>query len=172
MYELQVFDQLGYLYLENTLQLKQLCFLLIFHLVCCWIIILELTSGWHRIILATLTPPVYYTLVSGSSDQIWWPCTDHFLAIDLWLNQYDPCMICDTSNLLHPGQRFFWPSLVAIGISKQIDFWLKPTYPCMTSWPQQCISLCSRNLLTKFQSHRTFPSKLSSGLPCSPLYDL
>ena len=57
---------------------------------------------------------MHYTLVRGSSHQIWWPL-GIAMQIDPYLTPADPYMTFDPSNALHFGQGFFPPNLVAIG---------------------------------------------------------
>ena len=55
----------------------------------------------------------YITLVSDSSQQIWWPYGIS-KQLDQWLSPDDPCMIFDPSNAVHSGQGLFSTNLVAI----------------------------------------------------------
>ena len=73
------------------------------------------TSGWPRLTPAwPLTPAMSYTLIRGSSYQIWWPyiISEQF---DRWLTLADPCMTVDPCNALRSDQGFFPINLVAIG---------------------------------------------------------
>ena len=80
------------------------------------------TSGWTRLTPAwPFTPAMSYTLIRGSSYQIWWPYSIS-KPFDLWLTPDDPCMTFDPSNALHSGQGFFPPNVVAIG-------------HCWANWP-------------------------------------
>ena len=67
-------------------------------------------------------------------------------VFDLWLTLADPYMTFDPSNVLHFGQGFFLPNLVAIkGMSKQFDFWLTLADPCMTFDPSNAIMVAIRH---------------------------
>ena len=75
----------------------------------------NLTSGWPWLTPAwPSTPTMSYTLIRGSSYQIWWPYSIS-KQFDLWLTLADPCMTFDPSNALRFGQGFSPPNLVAIG---------------------------------------------------------
>ena len=56
----------------------------------------------------------------------------------------------------HSGQGFFPPKMVAIGYSWTIWPLVDPRWPLHDLPPQQCITLRSGVLPTKFGSHRTF----------------
>ena len=65
-------------------------------------------------------------------------------------------MTFDPSNALHFGQGFFLPNLVAIGHFLAIWPLVDPRWPLHDFWPQQCTTLWSEVLFTKFGSHRAF----------------
>ena len=93
----------------------------------------NLTSGWPQLTPARpLTPAMCYTLLRGSSYQVWWSYGIP-KQFDLWLTQNDPCMTFDPSNALHSSQGFFLPSLVAIRHSYAIWHLIDLDDPCMTS---------------------------------------
>ena len=98
------------------------------------------------------------------STNIWWP-QGISKDFDLWLTLADPCMTVDLSNALRSGQRFFPPNLVAIGHCKANWPLLDPSWPLHDLRPQQCITLWSVILSTKFGSHRAFISNLTPGWP-------
>ena len=100
-------------------------------------------------------PSMHYALVNGSSYQIWWP-SGIPRQFDLWLILADPCMTFDPTNAIHSGQGFFPPNLVAIGHSWTIWPLVDPGWPLHDLRPQQCITLWSGVLPTKFGNHRAF----------------
>ena len=57
---------------------------------------------------------MHYTLVKGSSHQIWWSL-GIAKQIDPYLTPADPYMTFDPSNTLGFGQGFLSTNLVAIG---------------------------------------------------------
>ena len=117
-----------------------------------------LTPAWP------LIPAMSYTLIRGSFYQIWCPY-DISKPFDLWLTPADPCMTFDPSNALHSGQGFFPPNVVAIGHCWANWPLLDPSWPLHDLWPQQCITLWSEILPTKFGGHRAFLSNLTPGWP-------
>ena len=86
------------------------------------------------IIIIIITPAMHYTLVRGSSYQIWQP-QGISKQFDLWLTPADTCTTFDPRNALHFGQGFFLPNLQSQGISKQFDLWLTRADPCMNFDP-------------------------------------
>ena len=112
-----------------------------------------------------------YTLIRGSFYIIWCPYGIS-KPFDLWLTSADPCMTFDPSNALHSSQGFFPPNLVAVGHCWANWPLLDPRWPLHDPWPQQCISLCSGVLPTKFGDHRALLSKLTLLDPSWPLHDL
>ena len=60
------------------------------------------------------------------------------------------------SNALHSGQEFFLSNLVDIGHYLAIWPLVDPGLPQRDFWPQQCITLWSGVLPTKFGSHKAF----------------
>ena len=132
----------------------------------------NVTSGWPQLTPAwPLTPAISYTLISGSSYQIWWQynISNKF---DHWLTLADPCMTSDPSNALRSGQGFSPPNLVAVGHCWAIWPLLDPGWPLHDLWPQRCISLWSGVPPTKFGGHRALLSKLTLLDPIWPLHDL
>ena len=117
----------------------------------------NLISGWPWL---TPAPEMSYTLIKGSSHQIWWPygISKQF---EPWLTLADPCMTFDPSNALHSGQGFFPPNLVTIGHCEARWPLLDLSWPLHDLWPQQCITLWSGVLSTKFGGHRALLSKLT-----------
>ena len=113
---------------------------------------------------------MHYTLVWGSFCQIWWP-QGISKEFDLWLTLADPCMTSDPamSYTLIKGSSYqiWWP----YSISKQFDPLVDPGWPLHDLWPQQCITLWSGVLPTKFGGHRAL---LRWPLldPSWPLHDL
>ena len=122
-------------------------------------------SGWPQLTPARLwTLSMYYTLVWGPFYQIWWP-QGISKEFDLWLTLTDHCMTFDPSNALRSGQRFFPPNLVAIGHFQAYWPLLDPDWPLRDLWHQQCITLWSGILLTKFGGHRAFLNNLPPTWP-------
>ena len=68
----------------------------------------------------------------------------------------DTCMTSDPINALHSGQEFFLPNLVAIRHSWAVWPLVDPGCSLCDLWPQQCTTLRSGFLSTKFGSHRAF----------------
>ena len=66
------------------------------------------------------------------------------------LTLVDPCMTFDPINALHFGQGFLLANLVAIGHSWAIWPLLDSSWPLHDLWPQECITLQSGILPTKF----------------------
>ena len=64
-------------------------------------------------------------------------------------------MTFDPSDALFSSQGFSSQICPQYAISEQIALWLTPADPF---WPQQCITLWSGIILTKFGGHMTFPS--------------
>ena len=77
----------------------------------------------------------------------------------------DPCMTFDPSNELHVDQGFFLLNLVAIRHFQAIWPLVDLSWPLHDLWPQQCITLWSGVLPTKFGSHRELLSKLTPTWP-------
>ena len=73
-----------------------------------------------------------------------------------WLTPVDLCIILDPINALHLGQGFFPSNLVAIRYLWTIWSLVEPRWPLHDPWPNECSSLQSRVLLTKFGSHKVF----------------
>ena len=80
--------------------------------------------------------------------------------IDPYVTRADPFMTFDSSNALRFGQGFFPPNLVAIGHFYAIWPLVDLGWPLHDLWPQQCITLWSGVLPTKFDGLRTLLSKL------------
>ena len=95
------------------------------------------------------------------STNIWWP-QGILKEFDLWLTLADLCMTFDLSNALRAGHGFFPPNLVAIGHCLANWPLFDPSWPLHDLWPQQCITLWSVILPTKFGGHRAFLSNLTS----------
>ena len=112
----------------------------------------------------TSDPAMSYTLIKGYSYQIWWPYGSS-KQFDLWLTPADPCMTFDPNNALCSGQGFFPPNLVAIGHCQTSWPLLDPSWPLHDLWPQQCSTLWSGVLPTKFGDHRALLSKLTPTWP-------
>ena len=74
-------------------------------------------------------------------------------------------MTFDPSNVLFLGQGFFRPILVAIGHSWAIWHLVDLGWPLHDFRLQQCITLQSVALPTKFGFHRSFLSNLTPGWP-------
>ena len=72
-------------------------------------------------------------------------------------------MTFDPSNVLHFGQGFFLSYLVARGHFYAIWPLVDPGWSLHVLWPQQCIILWSGVVPTKFGSHNSFLSNLTSG---------
>ena len=62
-----------------------------------------------------------------------------------------------------PFYHFWWPQ----GISKEFDLWLTSGWLVHDLWPQQCITLWSWVISTKFGGHRALWSKLTPSWPQS-----
>ena len=77
-------------------------------------------------------------------------------------------MTFDPSNTLRFDQVFFPPNLVAIGHFYAIWPLLDPRWPLHDFWTQQCTTLWSGVLLTKFGSHRAFPRRIDSFMTYDP----
>ena len=101
-----------------------------------------MTSTWP------LTPVMHFTLLRGSSHQIW----GHRALLS-------KLTLLDLSWPLHD----LWP---------QQCITLGSGWPLHDLWPQQCISLCSGVLPTKFGGHRALLSKLTLLDLNWPLHDL
>ena len=71
----------------------------------------------------------------------------------------------DPNNALRSGHGFFPPNLVAIGHCEVSWPLLDPRWPLHDLWSQQCITLWSGILPTKFGGHRTLLSNLTPGGP-------
>ena len=74
----------------------------------------------------------------------------------------------DPSNALRFGQGSFPPNLVAIGHFQDIWPLVYPRWPLHDLWPQQCTTLCSGVLLTKFGSHRAFLRQIDPWMTFDP----
>ena len=124
----------------------------------------NLTCGWPRLTPAwPLTPAMSYTLIRGSSYQIWWSYSIS-KQFALWLTQADPAWpltpamhyaLVRGSSPKFGGHRALLSKLTL----------LDPSWPLCDLWPQQCITLWSRILPTKFGGHRSFLSNLTPGWP-------
>ena len=119
----------------------------------------NLTSGWHWLIPAWPLTQQWVTLWSRVLP------TKFGGQFDLWLTLADPCMTFDPSNALRSGQGFFLPNLVAIGHCWASWPLLDPSRPLHDLQPQQCITLWSGVLPTKFGDHRALLSKLTPTWP-------
>ena len=124
------------------------------------------TSGWPWLTPAwPLIPAMSYTLIRGSSYQIWWPYSIS-KQFDLWLTPADPCMTFDLSNALCSGHAWILPT--EVGGHKALLSKLTPTWPQLTpSWPliPAMQYAWSGILPTKFGGHRAFLSNLAPGWP-------
>ena len=74
-------------------------------------------------------------------------------------------MTFNPNNALRSGQGFFLPNLVAIGHCLANWPLLDPSWPLHDLWSQQCITLWSVILPTKFGGHRALLSKLTPSWP-------
>ena len=74
----------------------------------------------------------------------------------------------DPSNALRFGQGFFPPNLVAIGHFKANWPLVDPSWPLHDLWPQQCTTLWSGVVLTKFGSHRAFLRQIDLWMTFDP----
>ena len=100
--------------------------------------VLPIKFGGHRALLSELTPN--------------WP-------------QLTPIWPLTPSNVLCSGQGFFLANLVAIGHCLANWPLFDPSWPLHDLWPQQCVTLWSDILTTKFGGHRAFLSNLTPGWP-------
>ena len=75
-----------------------------------------------------------------------------------WLTRAWPLTLAiHYALVMGPSHQIWWPQ----GIVKQLD----PSWPLHDLWPQQCITLWSVILPTKFGGHRAFLSNLTPGWP-------
>ena len=68
---------------------------------------------------------------------IWWPYA--FLSNCPLVNPLLPCMTFKSSDVLHSGQRFLLPNLVAIGDFQVIWPLVDSNWPCMTFDPSNAL---------------------------------
>ena len=108
----------------------------------------------------TFDPSMHYTLVWGSFAKFGGHrvflknLTSGWPLHDLW-----------PSNELYFDQGFFLQNLVAIQHFSAIWPLLDPGWPLHDFWPQQCITLWSGVLSTKFGGHRALLNKLTPTWP-------
>ena len=150
--------------------------------------LMNLTSGWPWLTPAwPLTPAMCYTLIRPLVDPSWpqydlWPqqCVTLWSGVLptkfgghtaflsnltsgwLWLTPAWPVTPTMHYALVRgSSQQIWWPQ----GIAKQIDPLLDPSWSLYDLWPQQCITLWSGVLPTKFGGQRVLLNKLTPTWP-------
>ena len=99
----------------------------------------NLPSGWPRLTpVWPLTPAMSYTLIRGSSCQIWWPYSISKLFVP-YLTPADPFMTFDPSQCIT-----LWSYILPTkygGHGAFLTLTLTPGWPLYNLWPNQCIWL-------------------------------
>ena len=122
------------------------------------------TSGWPQLI-----PAYPINELHSESGLGFFPpnlvATGHFWGIWPLVDPGWPQHNLWPRNELHFDQGFFLPNLMAIRHFSAIWNLVDPGWPLHDLWPQQCITLWSGVLLTKFGGHRALLGKLTPTWP-------